>query len=89
MAYTFIPPVRAIGPNTVPGPHPGNDLFRHYRPHDVGTNVFRLPGDVITETDPADGSAVTTWHGGHEHPVSAAEVALLTAAGYGDNIIEG
>lgn len=81
MAYLFVPPVRAIGKNTLASPHPGNDLWRHFRPKDVGANVFITAEGVVTETDTAD-MTDTVFHGGHEHYVTAAQAALLTAAGY-------
>lgn len=88
MASFFSPPVRLIGATTLARPHPGNQLMRHYVPNRVGVNVYLMPGGVLTEIDPySDLDAVRVFHGGHIHPVSDAEVALLVAAGYGDNIL--
>lgn len=79
----FTPPVRAIGATTLADPHPGNALFRHFSPRNVGINVYLMPGNVLTELDPAsDMEAVRVFHGGHVHPVSQAEADLLVAAGY-------
>lgn len=62
-------------------------LFRFLHPGDRGRNVFKLTNDSYTESQPGDMSTVAiTYYGGHEHPVSAAEAVLLTAAGYGSNL---
>lgn len=62
-------------------------LFRFLHPGDRGRNVFKLTDSSYTENQPGDASTIlVTYHGGHEHPVSAAEATLLTAAGYGSNL---
>ena len=62
-------------------------LFRYLHRGDRGRNVFKLTDSSYTENQPGDMSTVAvTYHGGHEHPVSAAEATLLTAAGYGSNL---
>jgi hypothetical protein len=49
--------------------------------------VFKLTNNSFTENQPGDMTTVSvTYHGGHSHTVSAAEAALLTAAGYGSNL---
>lgn len=87
MASFFTPPVRLIGATTLADPHPGNAIMRHYVANRVGVNIFQMAGGVFTETQPySDLDAVRVFHGGHIHPVTDAEVALLTAAGYAANI---
>ena len=82
LAY-FTPPVRYAVPTTLPAPHPGNALFRHYRPRLEGVNVYLMPGGVVTEQHPvADTEAVRVFHGGHLHRVDLTTAALLTNAGY-------
>lgn len=62
-------------------------LFRFLHPGARGRNVFKLTDNSYTENEPGDRSTVkVTYYGGHSHPVSAAEAALLTAAGYGSNL---
>jgi hypothetical protein len=59
-------------------------LFRFLSPGARGRNVFKLTDNTYTEDQPGDMSTVSvTYHGGHEHTVSAAEASALTAAGYG------
>lgn len=66
---------------------PGRALFRHYGSVTEGRNVYILTNGTVTEADPTDWSTVAhaLW-GGHIEPITAAEAALLTAAGYGANI---
>ncbi len=88
MASFFSPPVRLIGATTLADPHPGNALWRNYPANRVGINVYLMPGNVLTEAEPySDLEAVRVFHGGHIHPIDDAELALLIAAGYGDNIL--
>lgn len=63
-------------------------LARHLHPLPRGRNVYIVNG-VATEDPPADQSTITrTFFGGHVgEEVSAAEVTILTAAGYGSNIV--
>lgn len=83
MTLYFTPPVVRAVPSTLPERHPGNDLFRFYGPRSEGVNVYLMPGNLLTEQDPySDLEALRVFHGGHIHPVTAAEAALLTAAGY-------
>ena len=59
-------------------------LFKHYDPEPRGRNVFLLNDGTYTENEPSDMTTVTkTYWGGHDNEVDAAEVASLTAAGYG------
>lgn len=65
----------------------GYQLFKFYSAEPRGRNVFKLTDSSYVETDPADfNSILVTYHGGHDHQVSDAEAALLTAAGYGEYI---
>jgi len=85
---TFTPPVDAIGPNTLARPHPGDDLWRHFRPHDVGRNIW-IVGGVTTEREP-DRTTTTVQYeylGAHSYVITAAEQAILTAGGYGSRIV--
>lgn len=80
-------------------------LFRHYKPHGRGVNVWVLPDGTMTEIQPyplvtpddlregnlpiGNATQVTytkVWYGGHDYPVTDAEIAQLTAAGYGSYI---
>lgn len=49
-----------------------------------GRNLFLLTNGTYTERQPSDYSLVAkVYYGGHNNEVTAAEVASLTAAGYG------
>lgn len=64
-----------------------NLLARHYVPSAKGRNVYLLSNGTYTEKQPSDMSTVVkTYYGGHDIEVDAAEVASLTAAGYGEYI---
>jgi hypothetical protein len=79
----FVPPVAPRVPPAVNPSHPGFALFQHYRPWDAGTNVWLMPGGVVTTVEPErESDAIRVFHGGHVHVVDDAEAALLTAAGY-------
>lgn len=59
-------------------------LARHYAPRARGVNVFLLTDGSYVQKQPADMDTVAkTYYGGHEIVVTPAEVASLTAAGYG------
>lgn len=63
------------------------NLFKHYDPEPRGRNVFLLTDGTYTENEPNDMTTVTKiYWGGSDNDVSAAEVASLTAAGYGEYI---
>lgn len=84
MATVFVPPTVFDVPRTVPWAHPGNALLRWYSPLERGVTVFLLNDGTFTQQQPPDDVGVAhTYHGGHEHPVTAAEAAALTTAGYG------
>lgn len=83
MATIFIPPTVPYVPMTVPGPHPGNQLYKHYRNIEAGINVWLLKDGTLTTNDPANDAIVRrVFHGGHLHPVDSTEAAILTAGGY-------
>lgn len=62
-------------------------LFAHYAPTDRGRNVYILKDGTVTENTPVglDGWAnvAHACYGAHTEPVTASEITLLTAAGYG------
>lgn len=96
---TILPPV-SDDPREIRANPLGYRLRRHYARGLVGRNVFKLVDGTYTEAQPAiyiDASAtfkgdpaitvLVTYLGGHSHPVTTAEAAALTAAGYGANIV--
>jgi hypothetical protein len=88
---TFTAP---IDPNMVPPYAVDTDpliarCLRHFASGSQGRNVYLLRSGAVTEVDP-DGNVIHwsdvahTFYGGHVgEPITAAEAALLTAAGYG------
>lgn len=59
-------------------------LFKHYEPEARGRNVFLLIDGTYTENEPNDITTIRkVYWGGSNNEVTAAEVASLTAAGYG------
>jgi len=61
-----------------------NRLAAHVAPTARGRNVFLLTNGNYTENQPSDMDTVAkVYYGGHDIEVNAAEVASLTAAGYG------
>lgn len=64
-----------------------NRLARHRAPTARGRNVYLLTSGAYTETKPSNVSTIAkVYYGGHDIEVDEAEVASLTAAGYGGNI---
>ena len=64
-----------------------NRLASHVAPTARGRNVYLLNTGAYTENQPGDMTTVAkVYYGGHEIEVDAAEVASLTAAGYGSYI---
>ncbi len=62
-------------------------ILAYLKPGPRGRNVYKLAPGVYTENHPANvGDVEKTYHGGHIHQLTSAEVADLTAAGYGDFI---
>jgi len=86
---TFTPPTSTDVGFVAPASKrdPASRLARHLAPHARGINVYKLTTGAYTEDEPTDPTTIAvTYHGGHSHTVSAAEAALLTAAGYAGNI---
>jgi len=82
---TFRPPVAFTRPPTVPDPHPGNVLMRHYGGQPVGQTVFKSGGVWVTKQYPSQSeldAATVVYLGGHEYPLSASEEADLIAGGF-------
>ena len=64
-----------------------NRLAAHYVQGARGRNVYLLANGNFTENQPSDMDTVAkVYYGGHDIEVDAAEVASLTAAGYGEYI---
>ena len=95
MAQVFVPPVqqgRPLGWTPLKRNHPGYMLFRHYAPHAAGQNFWIING-VFTTSDPSDsditlGPNDVALLGSHITPVTVAQAAIITAAGYGANLVE-
>lgn len=81
---TFRPPTD----NDVTWARPGETgIFAYLMPGLRGRNVFKMVDGSFTESEPSDPDEIAhTYHGGHEHPLTAQEEADLRAAGYGDYI---
>lgn len=66
---------------------PAKWIMRHYSPLPRGRNVYLLTDGTVTETQPWDQATIAkTYFGGHIETITAAEAAVLTAAGYGSQI---
>jgi len=62
-------------------------IMAYLAPGRRGRNVFKLTDGSFTEDQPSDMTTVAIlYHGGHVHPITAAEQADLEEAGYGDYI---
>lgn len=64
-------------------------LWRHYGPLPVGRTVLKENGVYVTVDTPTNErilAAQEVYQGGHEYPLTAAQQAALTAAGYGSYI---
>lgn len=98
---TFTPPANAneVGSIDADTPALARRLLRWHGGNPRARNVYILDGTTVTENDPvatynADGSVnqypeerVTRFfQGAASHTVNAAEVTLLTDAGFGANI---
>lgn len=83
MAFVFTPPVDLVGATTLPRPHPGNSLWRHFAPNPVGRNIW-IVGGAVTEREPDRETQTVQYEylGSHIYYISAAERTLLLAAGY-------
>ena len=63
------------------------NLLRHFQANPRGRNIYKLSDGTYVDKEPSDMSTIViTYHGGHEHEVSADEPSRLTAAGYGSYI---
>lgn len=63
------------------------NLFKYFGNEPRGRNVFLLTDGTYTENEPNDITTITkVYWGGSENQVTEAEVASLTAAGYGEYI---
>lgn len=59
-------------------------LWRFYAPEARGINVYLLDDGTYSQVDQRDtGQVVKVYLGGHVIPITDAEAASLTAAGYG------
>lgn len=84
--YTFTPPTVNDRPLGYDRRAPGR-VFTHFASQPRGRNVWKLTNGTYTYDQPIDESTIAvTYHGGHQHPVTSAEAAALTAAGFGANI---
>jgi len=88
---TFIPPQRGnrgwVNDSTPEWQRAPFKFFTNESSPPYSANVFKLNDGTYTETQPTDPTRIAiTYYGGHEYEVSAAEVAALTAAGYGASI---
>lgn len=83
---TFTPPTV----NDVPAVYTGDDEqdpWRFFADGPRGVNVWKLNDGTYTQVEPQNNAnVVILYHGGHVHPISAAEATLLIAAGYGANV---
>lgn len=62
-------------------------ILARLKPGPRGRNVFKLTDGSFTESQPMDNSLIAhIYHGGHIHPLTAAEETDLRTAGYGDYI---
>ena len=63
------------------------DIFSRIGPTPRGVTVYKLTDNTYTQSHPSDQTTIAiTYHGGHEHIVSAAEETALINAGYSANI---
>jgi hypothetical protein len=62
-------------------------IMSYLKPGRRGRNVFKMTDGSFTESQPFDSSLIAyIYHGGHIHPLTAAEETDLRTAGYGDYI---
>jgi len=65
----------------------GGGIFSYLRGWPRGRNVYKLTDGSFTENQPGNMDLVAKiYHGGHIHPLTAAEEADLIEAGYEDYI---
>lgn len=83
---TFTPPTIADVPAVYPTSDE-QDPWRFFSNGLRGLNVWKLTDGTYTQVEPQTlANVAVVYHGGHIHPITAAEAVLLTAAGYGGNI---
>ena len=64
-----------------------NRLQRYNRTGVRARNLYKLTNGEYTTVDQRDlGQVAKLWYGGRDHFLTDAEVAELTAAGFGDSI---
>lgn len=87
MAQVFVPPITTGMPLAFKKNHPAYDLFKHYAPHAAGVNLWIVNG-ALTRTEPEVlGVNDLALLGSHITPVTAAQAAIITAAGYGAYLV--
>jgi hypothetical protein len=86
---TFVPPVTSVGRTTDADPilakkNPlGNKASAHFRGVPIAANVYAMQDGTVIGHEPEDYTLVRhTYQGGHVHTITAAEAAVLVAAGY-------
>lgn len=66
-----------------------HQLFGYVRQGGRARNLYYLVNGTFTDVDPLDSTVVNkVYLGGHVYEISEDEVAILTAAGFGANIVE-
>lgn len=100
MAQIFRTPGRTKTPNIYPNkPLDEQSPWKFFASEiSMGVNVWLWTDNTISEQQPpywepftnADGTVSAgvkkVWYGGHDNPVTADEVVMLTTAGYASNI---
>jgi hypothetical protein len=91
---TFTPPYRTFVPRVLPSTPERQRLPSAYMKADIprGVNVFIDLNDVVSESQPVWANIKTVFYGGHSYDSNKGEITggqldLLTAAGYGANIV--
>ena len=81
---TFTPPTVNDVPPVYPSDEKNQDPWRFFADGPRGLNVWKLNDGSYTQAEPQTlANVAVVYHGGHIHPITAGEAALLTAAGYG------
>jgi hypothetical protein len=93
---TFTPPSRTFVPVITPAtPRYQRRPFGYFKASiPRGINVWINTNNVISENQPPVWQATDTmpgvkkvYYGGHSYEITTDEAVMLTAAGYGDNIV--
>lgn len=92
MSLAFTPPISLGRPLTagIKRSHPAYSLFRYYAPSAAGQNFWIIDGALTTvEPDPnvSLGQNDIALLGSHITPVTTAQAAIITAAGYGAYLV--